>query len=503
MIESQNLSLQRCFLAAGAVAALVLAGCDRDPSTSVEALRRLDCVTTRVSVQGPISVGFSGRISPSSVAPGNVVVANALTGVEIGGSLSTNADRGGDSIVFTPSAPFPFDTPIRVRVQNILSATGTAVAPVSVCDVRTIFPPIRELFWTALPPLPGSFVGISAVSPIVAFVASVEGPVYRTAASGFTTVLNSPYLTSGRDVGFADTQRGFAIQFEGRTVRSLLVQSLDGGVTYDTVLVTPGRVIDRVIALPVAGGGLFAMAGGGQTAGLTEFYKYRPATNTFTTQSFQPPGALTSTGQVRDISILPTDTANGAAVTFGIRAGAINTRGLLFVTSNGGATWDSVPGSRASDATVNYSGVAIRSSGAEVFVAGSGGTLRRFNRTGPLAYTITEYPLSAFGITNPDPANPDALIFTDVEFSPADQQKGWLIGARQEGVVNGAPRYTGLIFETRDGGRTWTRQGVKDAVNFGAEFPRLNRISVLPALVGGKTIAFIAGQDGAVLRYEP
>jgi photosystem II stability/assembly factor-like uncharacterized protein len=173
------------------------------------------------------------------------------------------------------------------------------------------------------------------------------------------------------------------------------------------------------------------------------------------------------------------------------------------VTYNGGATWDSVPGSRAATTTVNYSGVAIRANGSEIFVAGGGGTLRRFNKTGALAYTITEYPLSAFGVTNPDVTNPDALIFTDVEFSPADQQKGWLIGARLEGFVNGAPRYSGLIFETRDGGRTWTRQGVKDADNFGAEFPRLNRISVLSSLIGGKTVAFIAGQDGTVLRYAP
>jgi photosystem II stability/assembly factor-like uncharacterized protein len=60
------------------------------------------------------------------------------------------------------------------------------------------------------------------------------------------------------------------------------------------------------------------------------------------------------------------------------------------------------------------------------------------------------------------------------------------------------PRYQGLIFETRDGGTTWTRQGVAGAENYGAEFARLNRIEVFSS-----SEVWLIGDGGTVLSYEP
>jgi len=85
-----------------------------------------------------------------------------------------------------------------------------------------------------------------------------------------------------------------------------------------------------------------------------------------------------------------------------------------------------------------------------------------------------------------------------VQFAPDDQSVGWIVGAQRIGVVNGVPQYRGIIFETRDGGATWTRQGVADAPNYGAEFPRLNRIEARSA-----TDVWIVGDGGTVLSYAP
>ena len=85
-----------------------------------------------------------------------------------------------------------------------------------------------------------------------------------------------------------------------------------------------------------------------------------------------------------------------------------------------------------------------------------------------------------------------------MEFAPDNDLRGWLIGARQTGVVNGIPQFEGLIFQTTDGGATWVRQGVRGAPNFGETFPRLNRISVFD-----QNHVWIVGDGGTVLQYQP
>jgi photosystem II stability/assembly factor-like uncharacterized protein len=99
---------------------------------------------------------------------------------------------------------------------------------------------------------------------------------------------------------------------------------------------------------------------------------------------------------------------------------------------------------------------------------------------------------------SPDGTNPNALLFTDVQFAPDNDLNGWAIGAVQIGIIGGVPRYQGLIYMTRDGGATWHRQGVRGADQFGAEFPRLNRLSVLSS-----TSVWIVGDGGTVLEYSP
>jgi photosystem II stability/assembly factor-like uncharacterized protein len=90
------------------------------------------------------------------------------------------------------------------------------------------------------------------------------------------------------------------------------------------------------------------------------------------------------------------------------------------------------------------------------------------------------------------------LILTDVQFARDNDQRGWVIGAQLIGELGGVPRYQGLIYETRDGGATWTRQGVQGADNYGAGFARLNRIEVFSS-----SAVWLIGDGGTVLSYEP
>jgi hypothetical protein len=146
---------------------------------------------------------------------------------------------------------------------------------------------------------------------------------------------------------------------------------------------------------------------------------------------------------------------------------------------------------------VRYFGVAKRANG-EIFATGGNGFVSRITVPGgggaPTITTVVPAPL-----VSPDTANALAFIYTDIQFAPDNDQVGWLIGAIQTGVdQTGAPRYQGLIFETRNGGTSWVRQGVKEAGNYGADFPRLNRLSVFSS-----TKVLIVGDGGTVLLYEP
>jgi photosystem II stability/assembly factor-like uncharacterized protein len=71
------------------------------------------------------------------------------------------------------------------------------------------------------------------------------------------------------------------------------------------------------------------------------------------------------------------------------------------------------------------------------------------------------------------------------------------------GIVAGQPRYQGIIFETKDGGNSWTRQGVLGAANFGADFGRLNHIIVKPGSAATPPLVWIVGDAGTVLTYRP
>ena len=478
-------------LMAVTLACVAASSCDKDPTQPTAVLALVACPSGLLGVNSPINLSFTENISPSSVTSANIVVTNATTGFEIPGTVRRGATDP-KQVVFTPSEQLAYNTPVRVRVQNLLAEDASGSLNVTVCELRTQLPPISELFWRALPNAGGNnLLGLSLVNPTYGFVAAQSNRIFRytdtTATSPITTLTVPPYYTSMNDISFVSTTHGFANVTETRMRRSVVLETFDGGVTYDTIGSASQQVLLRAYFRPIPNATTpFGVVAGGQTFSPAYFMKYLPASKTFAVSSFS------GTGGVNDIDFT-SDTLLGAGATLGIRLGSRSILGTVFTSSDGGSTWAQVPGATAPDSVLFYKGVAVKPNG-EIWVTGGNGYVARLTPSGGGAYTITR--VIPPGVTSLQPGNPSAFIYNDVEFAPGNPQIGWIVGARQVGTVGGVPRYEGLIFATRDGGTTWIRQGVSDAANYGAEFPALTRIDVLNA-----TTAWIVGEGGTVLRY--
>ena len=469
---------------------LAAAACDKDPTQPGGALALVQCPAGALGVNSPITLDFTENLTPSSVTGANVLVTDAITGFEIPGSVRL-ATGNPKQVIFTPSVQLPFDRGIRVRVQNLLPETASAALSVTVCQLRTQLPPIAELFWRSLPTAGGNdLVGVSLVTPTFAYVAALRDRIflYPDTASSTTpvTLAIPPYYATSSDVSFVSATHGFVTVAENRASRSVVLETFDGGVTFDTLGTAFRQSLTRAYFRPIPDAATpFGVVGGGRTFSPAYFMKYKPATKTFAVSSFN------GTGGVSDIDFTA-DTALGAASTFGTRIGTFVSLGTVFITSDGGTTWSEVAGAKAPDSVVVYKGIAVRPNG-DIWVTGGNGYVAKLT---PAAggYAIQRIILP--GIVNPNPADPFALIYNDVQFAPGNSQVGWIVGARQAGTIGGVPRYEGIIFTTRDGGRTFIRQGVLGAANFGAEFPALNRLDVL-----SEKAAWMVGNGGIVLRY--
>lgn len=474
-------------LALGALA------CADDTVRPSEDFALTGCPSGRLTVDAPIALEFTAPAAPNTVVHGNVVVSNALTGLEIPGTLALS--NGGRTIVYTPSANLPFDTPVRIRVQNLLSANTSTPFELTVCEALTAPPPITELWWDELTGVSaGRLLGGSMYDHDSGFVATNTVPVFRRTENGWRVVFNEPYLQSSFDVAFPTLARGFASHLETRVFRGVITESLDAGGTFDTVYTQPSEPIYRLYFRQRSAGDedYFGVAGSG-TFNVARFIKWRPETHTF--------GSVASFGatlQVADIDFSPSDTARGAGVSSGILFPGGFVPGRVFVSANGGNAWSEVAGVVADAQTVAYNGVATRGNG-EIYVTGGGGYVARLTPSGAGGYTAARLLRNA--VVNPDPTNFQALQYNDVQFDPDDDQVGWIVGAQLISLTGLAPRFQGLIFETRDGGQTWIRQGVRGADAFGADLPRVNRIVTFTG--GGRTSVWLLGDAGLVLRYNP
>ena len=489
----------RPLLLAASALLVALAACDDDPARPNVAFN-VTCPTTASDVNAPLQFNFTAPVDPSTVGGSNILVADAATGFEIPGSLSLN----GQVVTFTSSAPLPFDTVLTVRLQNLLPVGGFDQLETRICRITTGPAPIREVFWRQLPQAGGTAlegVSLADTSPnALTFVISRPAVLYRrdggneyrapgdrTPDADFRVLPQIPYMSAGFDVDFVDRNLGFVSFDDVRDVASRVLRTRDGGNTYDTLVTVNNATARRLYFRRVSNAtdGVFGVIVGGSTSN-TGFRKYFPATNTVVAQGFF------GTGGGSDVDFA-NDTSLGAASSYGVRTGAIDIRGNVFRTTNGGTTWTQIVGARAAQNVVTYRGTAIRNDGT-IWVVGGNGFAGFIPPGGNAVTRVTIDP----NLVSLDTLNVEALLFNDIQFARNNDQVGWIVGARQIGVVGGTPQFQGLVYITRDGGATWTRQGVRGAGGFGGEFPALNRLSVLSS-----NHARIVGDAGTVLTYNP
>ena len=469
----------------------LLAACDDDPTGTPDTFALEQCPAGPQGVNNPVVLRFNTPVAVGSVVGGNVIVSDAVTGLEVPGSISLNTAGDAREVRFVPSSPFRFDQAVRVRIQNLQSEQTQTQIGVTVCELVTEAPPIAEVFWDRLPSASGSpLYGVSLLPNGTVHAITEEGALFRRQeGTEFSVAFQSPFFTGGHDVDFLTPLRGFASFRNTRTLDALLLRTLDGAVTFDTIATANGQGVNitRLFFDETGPGDLdyFGVAGGGTSASAF-FLKIVPPTGTFLRQNFS------GTGAIADISFASGDTVNGVAVSNGVRVGTVEIRGKVFFTTDGGVTWSEVPGRTASARTLFYQGVARRSNG-DIYVGGGGGYFARISSDG-----ASETLLLQGVLANPDTTNPSALIFSDVEFAPQNDLHGFVIGKQLIGVIGGVPQYRGFIFRTSDGGTTWVRQGVRGAEDYGASFPGLNRLDIV-----SPTSAVIVGDAGAVFSYEP
>jgi photosystem II stability/assembly factor-like uncharacterized protein len=203
--------------------------------------------------------------------------------------------------------------------------------------------------------------------------------------------------------------------------------------------------------------------------------------------------------QFRDVDF-SSDLKYGVASTLG----STTNPGFIFVTTDTGKTWTRIASSVAPGGTSGVTGwrsVAVNRAGV-ILAATNAGFVARFVPTAatPLTYgafTQVLVPGSSSGGAQQLPPPPAVVTYNDVEFAPDNDSKAWIVGQIQTNTSASAAIFRGLIFESRDAGLTYTRQGVRGGENFGADFEALNRIDALNA-----TTAWTVGESGVALEYR-
>ena len=493
-----------------ALVLLAAAGCDDDPNAPALDFALLGCPAapgTRIDINAPLAFAFNEPVSPNSVSSANVVVTNVETGLAVPGSLNLSQD--GTTITFDPDAPLPFDTELRVRVQNVLAAETNTPADLVVCELVTALPEITETPWLPIGPATGTrLFGAALVAPEDGYVISSTNPLLRNEGDLFRVVYSNPYFAQAYDVAFLEgnEQFGWVSYLDIRQVAfgSSLLQTTDGAETFEEIFAVSFQSINRIFMRRLAGAvdedSVFAVLGGGNID-QASFWKYVPET-----ESFFNAGAFGATSNVSDVDFGPSatstaDTAIGVGASFGVRFDDVDLNpGRVFISTDGGSSWTEAVGAGddstvASFETTYYMGAGV-GPGGTLYVTGGSGTVLQLTPAAGNTYEVTR--ILEDRVANPDTLDPDALIYTDVEFAPDNRQIGWIVGGQRIGTASGVPQYRGVIFMTRDGGATWTRQGVAGASSYGSDFPRINRIEVL-----SETDVWLVGDGGVVLSYAP
>ena len=433
--------------------------CDDDPSGSIVPFPpfSLAAVPDTLGTEEAIKVVFSDSISAATALdPANFVVTNLCTGLRIPGALRL----GGDTLIFTPSQPFPFLTLLGIRIQNLLTPGGVSQSQPIAFQRITAPPPIRDQSWEFFDsPTNDLVTGVSFVTERVGYISELGGTIYRTTDGG------QAFIPRFKDAAIAtlnnvrafgpDTVYVVGVRRVGNVTERSLFRSVDGGQSFGQAIIVPERLF--ILSMRRVNGQQEGVFAGVQT--VSALYRFSaPATATRAT------GTPGSTVIVTGVDLSP----NGLTALGSFRGVADPQVGMAFQSLDGGLSYAqlALPTYTFGLAGVGYASDTV------AFILGDSSVVLRFNPTSA-SPTFTAVGAAA-GIPQTEVSGAAGDItsytFRRVQFAP-DGSTGWMIGLftrRRQGVPD---LQGGIILQSDDRGLTWRRQAIQGASENGLSFP--------------------------------
>lgn len=462
-----------------ALAALALvAACDDDPNEpNVQPLTG-DFSVTRdtIGVQEAIRVVFNRPIDPATALdPANFVVTNLCDTLRVPGSIRLS----GDTLIFSPSQALPFLTLLSVRVQNVLDAQGNALRQPITFQRITVPPPVSDASWEFLNSPTNDFVtGVDFNTEEHGFLVTFGGKVFRTQNGGvvFGARYKNPNITETYNIQTfgGDTVLMIGSILIGGGPQWTVFRSLDSAFTF-----TPANTVNVLLygsQFRKVGTRVVGVVGGQALA--PAVYRYHFATHTLTTASGTP-----TSGSVLFTDVaLSRDTTKAVSTYFDFFSNV----GMAYRSLNGGTSYTPVA---LPTNPRNLFGTGFVDNSIALLLGDSSEVIRLDVNTG-----ATTRLGAAQGIPQTQIVGNASTVFTftRARFAP-DGQLGWISGFVTRRRPGSADVVQGVILQSRDGGQTWTRQGISGAPENGLGFPPVRTLQVL-----SRDFASLGGDNGLV-----
>lgn len=482
-------SFRRLRLAGLVLAFGAFAACEDDPS-SPDLILNAPVVQNDsiIGLQEPIRVVFDEAVDPqTALDPENFIVINQCTGLRVPGALRL----AGDTLIFSPSAALPFLTPIAVRVQNILTATGAAFREPLTFTLRTRNPEVSDVSWETLnSPTNDPGTGINFVNRDNGFLTTIAGSVFRTTDGGetFAARFKDPNINNTRDIRAVSLDTAYMIGSPNLGTGSFAAffRTTDSARTF-TRLYTEGGAQFRALRVHKPAGRKPVMLAFGNVGRLSV---WRMDEQTGVTTRFGPvPFTTAPEIAIANGGDLAANGVRAIAVGLGPRTGG-GTFGVMFTSIDSGKTFTRFTGLPRLYPQFLGAGFANND---EVFVMGDTSTVLRVN----LASGVVTELGAANGIPQTERDTTSNVttryFFRRIAFAPNNPQIGWMTGYLERGNFK-----RGVILQTRNGGALWTRQAVRGTPDNGLGFPPLGEFLYGDIQSLATDFAVLTGSDGFV-----
>lgn len=475
-------------LALVVVLAGTLAACERDPISPDTGPLSISLISEPIiDRQGSISIQFSQPVDPASALdPANFVVINQCTGLRVPGALRLE----GNTLIFSPAQQLPFLTAVGVRIQNILTVSGRQLSQPVTFQLQTVAPEVSDVSWQRLnSPTNVSISGIDFRTRSNGFITNTAGEVYRTINGGATWAASfkNVNIPTVRDIRALRGDSIFMIgaqRVEGTSsTLATLFLSEDQAQTFRTVYaVGQANFFSLSHAERASGPPVFLM--GGSVNGSLATFRYDLATDS---AHVFAPGVPLEFGNHADIS---RDASH--AVTVGFRSNSTFSvfSGVSYRSTDGGRTFTQVA-LPAGTRLLRGSGFLNNSI---ALLLGDTSTVLRLN--------VATGAVQSLGVANGIPQSEfdevtgftTVYSFTRLAVAPDNPQLVWLVGFVTRTRPGTASVTRGIIFQSRDGGQTFTRQAVEGVPEEGLAFSPLFAVRALSSdfVATGGAAGFVA-----------